>query len=63
VIKSYGSRFDLAHCWSHQQASSYLAETSALNEEYNQAAYIVHRQHTGEEVHDAHGPTALNSGI
>ena len=41
----------------------YLGETSALNEEYNQAAYIVHRQHTGEEVHDAHGPTALNSGV
>ena len=38
-------------------------KTSALNEEYTQAAYIVHRQHTGEEVHGAHGPTALNSGI
>ena len=62
MIKSYGSRFDLAHCWSHQRASSYPTETSTLNEEYNQAAYIVRRQYTGEEVHDAHGHTALNSG-
>jgi hypothetical protein len=37
-------------------------ETSALNEEYNQAVHRGDRQDTGEEVHDARCPTALNIG-
>jgi len=55
VIKSYGLHLDLAHCRSHQRASSWglimPTVTSAFNEGYNEGydevAYVIHRQHTG----------------
>ena len=37
---------------------------STSDDGYNaQVAYVIHRQHTGEEVHDARCATALNSGF
>ena len=39
------------------------AKTSAMNEEYNRTGHRVDRQYTGEEVHDARCPIALNVGV
>ena len=39
------------------------AKTSVMNEEYNRTVHRVDRPYTGEEVHDARCPTALNFGV
>ena len=39
------------------------AKPSSMNEEYNRTVHGVDRQYTGEEVHDARCPTALNFGV
>jgi len=39
------------------------AKTSAMNEEYNRTVHSGDRQYTGEEVHDARCPTAINFGV
>jgi hypothetical protein len=39
------------------------AKPSAMNEEYNWTVHRVDRQYTGEEVHDARCPTALDFGV